>query len=112
MARCARSLSFNNDGPLGTFFRYICDNGTYLARYDDLFDGKENKIDVSKVDVSMNGIELQDREFFAATAKAASRTQRRPGTALLSGPAPARAAAGGVRAAGRRPLAGEVDWST
>jgi len=65
-AICTLSLSFNNDGPLGTFFRYICDNGTYLARYDDLFDGKENKIDVSKVDVSMNGIELQDREFFAA----------------------------------------------
>ncbi|MEO8098398.1 MAG: Gfo/Idh/MocA family oxidoreductase [Acidobacteriota bacterium] len=65
-AICTLSLSFNNDGPLGTFFRYICDNGTYVARYDDLFDGKENKIDVSKVDVSMNGIELQDREFFAA----------------------------------------------
>ncbi len=65
-AVCNLSLSFNNDGPLGTFFRYICDKGTYLARYDDLFDGKENKIDVSKVDVSMNGIELQDREFFAA----------------------------------------------
>ena len=29
-------------------------------------DGKEQKIDVSNVDVSMNGIELQDREFFAA----------------------------------------------
>src|SRR3954464_2353522 len=65
-AICTLSLSFNNDGPLGTFFRYICDNGTYLARYDDLFDGKEQKIDVSKVDVSLNGIELQDREFFAA----------------------------------------------
>ncbi len=65
-AICTLSLSFNNDGPLGTFFRYICDNGTYIARYDDLFDGKENQIDVSKVDVSMNGIELQDREFFAA----------------------------------------------
>ncbi|WP_375202795.1 Gfo/Idh/MocA family oxidoreductase [Hyphococcus sp.] len=60
------SLSFNNDGPLGTFFRYICDNGTYIARYDDLVNGKEEPIDVSKVDVSMNGIELQDREFFAA----------------------------------------------
>ena len=60
------SLSFNNDGPLGTFFRYICDNGTYIARYDDLLDGNEEVIDVSKVDVSMNGIELQDREFFAA----------------------------------------------
>src|ERR1700710_832142 len=60
------SLSFNNDGPLGTFFRYICDNGTYLARYDELLDGKNNPIDVSTVDVSMNGIELQDREFFAA----------------------------------------------
>ena len=63
---CTLSLSFNNKGPLGTFFRYICDNGTYIARYDDLVDGEENKIDVSKVDVSMNGIELQDREFFAA----------------------------------------------
>ena len=65
-AICTLSLSFNNDGPLGTFFRYICNNGTYIASYDDLFDGKGNKIDVSKVDVSMNGIELQDRDFFAA----------------------------------------------
>jgi 2-hydroxy-4-carboxymuconate semialdehyde hemiacetal dehydrogenase len=65
-ALCTLSLSFNNEGPLGTFFRYICDNGTYIARYDDLVDGKENKIDVSKVAVSFNGIELQDREFFAA----------------------------------------------
>jgi 2-hydroxy-4-carboxymuconate semialdehyde hemiacetal dehydrogenase len=65
-AICTLSLSFNNDGPLGTFFRYICDNGTYLARYDELVDGKNNPIDVSKVDVSMNGVELQDREFFAA----------------------------------------------
>jgi 2-hydroxy-4-carboxymuconate semialdehyde hemiacetal dehydrogenase len=65
-AICTLSLSFNNDGPLGTFFRYICDNGTYVARYDDLFTGRDEKVDVSKVDVSMNGIELQDREFFAA----------------------------------------------
>jgi 2-hydroxy-4-carboxymuconate semialdehyde hemiacetal dehydrogenase len=65
-AICTLSLSFNNDGPLGTFFRYICDEGTWLARYDDLFTGKEEKVDVSKVDVSMNGIELQDREFVAA----------------------------------------------
>jgi 2-hydroxy-4-carboxymuconate semialdehyde hemiacetal dehydrogenase len=65
-ALCTLSLSFNNDGPLGTFFRYIGDTGTYIARYDDLFTGKEQPIDVSKVDVSMNGIELQDREFFAA----------------------------------------------
>ena len=65
-AICTLSLSFNNDGPLGTFFRYIGDTATYLARYDDLYTGKEEKIDVSKVDVSMNGIELQDREFFAA----------------------------------------------
>jgi 2-hydroxy-4-carboxymuconate semialdehyde hemiacetal dehydrogenase len=65
-AICTLSLSFNNDGPLGTFFRYIGDTGTYLARYDDLFDGKDKQIDVSQVDVSMNGIELQDREFFAA----------------------------------------------
>src|SRR5947199_4349647 len=60
------SLSFNNDGPLGSFFRYMCDNGTYKAYYDDLSDGKDNKIDLSKVDVSMDGIELEDREFIAA----------------------------------------------
>lgn len=65
-AICTLSLSFNNDGPLGTFFRYIGDTATYIARYDDLFNGKEEKIDVSQVAVSMNGIELQDREFFAA----------------------------------------------
>jgi len=65
-AICTLSLSFNNDGPLGTYFRYIGDSATYLARYDDLFTGKEEKIDVSQVAVSMNGIELQDREFFAA----------------------------------------------
>ena len=69
-AICTLSLSFNNEGPLGTFFRYIGDTGTYIARYDDLAqstkEGQEEKIDVSHVDVSMNGIELQDREFFAA----------------------------------------------
>lgn len=65
-AICTLSLSFNNDGPLGTFFRYIGDSATYVARYDDLFNGKDEKIDVSRVDVSKNGIELQDREFFAA----------------------------------------------
>jgi 2-hydroxy-4-carboxymuconate semialdehyde hemiacetal dehydrogenase len=65
-AICTLSLSFNNEGPLGTFFRYIGDTGTYIARYDDLFNGKEEKIDVSQVAVSMNGIELQDREFFGA----------------------------------------------
>ena len=63
---CTLSLSFNNDGPLGTFFRYICDNQTYIARYDDLFDGRDEQIDVSTVDVSTNGIELIDREFIAA----------------------------------------------
>lgn len=65
-AICTLSLSFNNDGPLGTYFRYIGDTATYIARYDDLFNGKEEKLDVSQVAVSMNGIELQDREFFAA----------------------------------------------
>ena len=65
-AVCTLSLSFNNDGPLGTFFRYICDNGTYLARYDDLYDGRENQIDLSDVAVSSNGIELIDREFISA----------------------------------------------
>jgi 2-hydroxy-4-carboxymuconate semialdehyde hemiacetal dehydrogenase len=63
---CTLSLSFNNDGPLGSFFRYICDHGTYIARYDDLVTGREEPIDVSAVDVSVNGIELQDREFVAA----------------------------------------------
>src|SRR3984957_1809795 len=76
-AVCTLSLSFNNDGPLGTFFRYICDNGTYIARYDELLDGKNNPIDVSKVDVSTNGIELQDREFFAAI-----RDAREPNSSL------------------------------
>jgi 2-hydroxy-4-carboxymuconate semialdehyde hemiacetal dehydrogenase len=65
-AICTLSLSFNNDGPLGTLFRYICDHGTYIARYDELLDGNGQKIDVSKVDVSLNGIELQDREFVAS----------------------------------------------
>ena len=76
-AICTLSLSFNNDGPLGTFFRYICDNGTYLARYDELVNGKNEPIDVSKVAVSMNGIELQDREFFAAIAE-----QREPNASV------------------------------
>ena len=65
-AICTLSLSFNNDGPFGTFFRYIGDTATYLARYDDLYNGKDEQIDVSGVAVSMNGIELQDREFVAA----------------------------------------------
>jgi 2-hydroxy-4-carboxymuconate semialdehyde hemiacetal dehydrogenase len=68
-AICTLSLSFNNDGPLGTFFRYICDHGTYIARYDELLNGKDEKIDVSRVDVSINGIELQDREFVAAISE-------------------------------------------
>jgi 2-hydroxy-4-carboxymuconate semialdehyde hemiacetal dehydrogenase len=71
------SLSFNNDGPLGSFFRYICDNGTYQAFYDDLTDGKKNPIDVSRVDVSMDGIELEDREFIAAI-----REKREPNASL------------------------------
>ncbi len=65
-ALCTLSLSFNNDGPLGTFFRYICDHGTYIARYDDLYDGHDNPIDLSNVAVSSNGIELIDREFVSA----------------------------------------------
>lgn len=65
-AICTLSLSFNNDGPLGTYFRYICDNGTYLARYDDLYDGYDKQIDLSGVAVSNNGIELIDREFVSA----------------------------------------------
>jgi len=65
-ALCTLSLSFNNDGPLGTYFRYICDQGTYVARYDDLYDGYDNQVDLSGVAVSSNGIELIDREFVAA----------------------------------------------
>ncbi len=78
-AICTLSLSFNNDGPLGTFFRYIGDSATYIARYDDLFNGKEEKIAVSNVAVSMNGIELQDREFFAAI-----REGREPNSSVAS----------------------------
>ncbi|MBO0839041.1 MAG: Gfo/Idh/MocA family oxidoreductase [Actinobacteria bacterium] len=76
---CTLSLSFNNDGPLGSFFRYICDNGTYIARYDDLVTGREEPIDVSKVDVSVNGIELQDREFVAAITEG-----REPNSSIAS----------------------------
>lgn len=76
-AICTLSLSFNNDGPQGTTFRYICDNGTYVAKYDDLVDGTDNPIDLSRVDVSMNGVELQDREFFAAI-----RERRAPNSAV------------------------------
>lgn len=65
-ALCTLSLSFNNDGPLGTFFRYICDNGTYIASYDDLYDGRNEPIDLSGIAVSNNGIELADREFISA----------------------------------------------
>ena len=76
---CTLSLSFNNDGPLGTFFRYICDNGTYIARYDDLVTGREEPIDVSGIDVSTNGIELQDREFVVAI-----REGREPNSSVAS----------------------------
>ena len=76
---CTLSLSFNNDGPLGTFFRYICDNGTYTARYDDLFTGRDEQIDVSKAAVSMDGIELQDREFVDAL-----REGREPNSSIAS----------------------------
>ncbi|MCA8931850.1 MAG: Gfo/Idh/MocA family oxidoreductase [Rhodospirillaceae bacterium] len=68
-AVCTLSLSFNNEGPLGTYFRYICDNGTYIARYDDLYDGRDNLIDLTGVAVSTNGVELIDREFVSAIAE-------------------------------------------
>ena len=76
-ALCTLSLSFNNDGPFGTFFRYICDNGTYIARYDELMDGNEKEIDVREVAVSLNGIELEQREFFGAI-----REQREPNSSV------------------------------
>ena len=81
-AICTLSLSFNNDGPIGSFFRYICDNGTYQAYYDDLADGKKNPVDLSKVDVSMDGIELEDREFIAAI-----RERREPNCSARAGAA-------------------------
>ena len=79
-ALCTLSLSFNNDGPFGTFFRYICDNGTFVASYDDLYDGHGGQIDVSGVAVSTDGIELADREFFAAI-----RDGREPNSSLAQG---------------------------
>lgn len=48
------------------YFRYIGDSATYFARYDDIITGRDEAVDVSKVAVCMNGIELQDREFIAA----------------------------------------------
>jgi len=65
-ALCTLALSFNNDGPLGTTFRYIGDTGTYLANYDDLVDGEDKPIDLSGLGVAADGIENQDREFVAA----------------------------------------------
>lgn len=80
-AMCSLALSFNNDGPLGTFFRYICDRGTYVARYDDLVDGYDNPVDISSVTtLSTDGIELQDREFFAAIEEG-----REPNSSLRQG---------------------------
>jgi len=76
---CTLSLSFNNEGPLGTFFRYICDNATYVARYDDLFTGDDEPVDVSHVAVSMDGIELQDREFLSAITNG-----RQPNSSIFS----------------------------
>ncbi|MBI1758812.1 MAG: Gfo/Idh/MocA family oxidoreductase [Actinobacteria bacterium] len=76
---CTLSLSFNNEGPLGTLFRYICDNGTYIARYDDLVTGREEPVDTSAVDISTNGIELQDREFVTAI-----RESRQPNASIAS----------------------------
>ena len=78
-AICTLSLSFNNDGPLGTFFRYIGDTATYIARYDDLVTGKEEPVDLSGVAVSNNGIELQDREFVSAI-----REGREPNSSVAS----------------------------
>lgn len=79
-ALCTLSLSFNNEGPFGTFFRYICDNGTYVANYDDLYTGDGEQIDVSDVAVSTDGIELAGREFFAAI-----REGREPNASLAQG---------------------------
>ncbi len=79
-AVCTLSLSFNNDGPFGTFFRYICDHGTYVANYDDLFTGHGDPVDLSGVAVSTDGIELADREFLDAI-----RAGREPNSSLAQG---------------------------
>ena len=79
-AICSLSLSFNNQGPFGTFFRYICDRGTFVANYDDLFTGDGEQIDLSGVAVSTDGIELADREFLAAIHEG-----REPNSSLAQG---------------------------
>ena len=63
---CSLALSFNNDGPFGTWFRYIGDTGTYVARYDELVDGYDKPVDLSGLYPSLDGYELQAREFFDA----------------------------------------------
>jgi 2-hydroxy-4-carboxymuconate semialdehyde hemiacetal dehydrogenase len=63
---CTLSLSFNNDGPFGSTFRYICDEGAYVARYDALVDGWGKPIDISGVAEATDGVQLQDHEFVAA----------------------------------------------
>jgi 2-hydroxy-4-carboxymuconate semialdehyde hemiacetal dehydrogenase len=65
-AICTLSTSFNNDGPIGSPYRYICDKGTWIAFYDDLHTAKGEKVDTSATDVSQNGFENQDREFIKA----------------------------------------------
>jgi 2-hydroxy-4-carboxymuconate semialdehyde hemiacetal dehydrogenase len=63
---CSLALSFNNDGPFGTWFRYIGDTGTYVARYDELVDGYDKPVDLSGLYPSLDGYELQAREFLDA----------------------------------------------
>jgi 2-hydroxy-4-carboxymuconate semialdehyde hemiacetal dehydrogenase len=69
-AICTLALSFNNDGPLGSWCRYICNHGTYVAHNDDLVDGSGRPVDLGGAGTpwaaSRDGIELQDREFIAA----------------------------------------------
>ena len=81
-AVCTLALSFNNNGPLGTWFRYICDNGTYIARYDELVDGYESPSMFRKSMCRLDGIELQDREFIAAIQE-----KREPNSSVGAGPA-------------------------
>lgn len=51
-----------------------------MANYDDLFTGDGEQIDVSGVAVSTDGIELTDRNLFAAIREA-----REPDSSLAQG---------------------------
>lgn len=78
-ALCTLSLSFNNDGPLGSSFRYIGDGLTYIARYDELTNGMGERIDLDLPEPALGGVARQDQEFFAAI-----RERREPNASVAS----------------------------